>query len=64
MKKPKLQPIIILVLINILATGAFCQTKPISLNAENPHYYSYKGKIKLESPVYHEDIALRIVQDL
>jgi len=47
-----------------LATGAFCQTKPISLNAENPHYYSYKGKIKLESPVYHEDIALQIVRDL
>ena len=44
MKKTKLQSINILVLFTFLVTNVWAQTKPISLNPENPHYFSYQGK--------------------
>jgi hypothetical protein len=43
MKKPELQPIAFLALFIFFATTISAQIKPISLNAENPHYFSYKG---------------------
>lgn len=44
MKKPKIQHSVFLILLSILANITSAQTKPISLNAENPHYFSYNGK--------------------
>ncbi|HEX7584387.1 MAG TPA: hypothetical protein VF373_06830, partial [Prolixibacteraceae bacterium] len=40
--KPK--PITFLILFFFLATTLSAQIKPISLNHENPHYFSYQGK--------------------
>jgi len=44
MNKPTLQPITFLILFSFLTITLFAQTKPISLNPGNPHYFSYKGK--------------------
>ena len=44
MKKTRLQSIIILALFTFLATNVWAQTKPISLNPANPHYFTYQEK--------------------
>ncbi|HAQ19379.1 MAG TPA: hypothetical protein DCR40_09145 [Prolixibacteraceae bacterium] len=44
MNKPKPQIIIFLILLAFPATAIFAQNTPISLNPENPHYFSYQGK--------------------
>lgn len=44
MKNSKLQYIPNLATFWLLAISIFAQTQPISLNQENPHYFSYKGK--------------------
>ncbi|HEY3371142.1 MAG TPA: cellulase family glycosylhydrolase [Prolixibacteraceae bacterium] len=44
MKKSILQPISFLVLFIFFVTSLSAQVKPISLNPQNPHYFSYNNK--------------------
>lgn len=44
MTKPNLHSIAFAALFSLVAVNLSAQTKPISLNAENPHYFSYQGK--------------------
>jgi len=44
MKNPILNLIAFSTVVMLFAYTTFAQTKPISLNPENPHYFSYQGK--------------------